>query len=145
MLRGKCYLLGNGKGRYRRPVTNELASMMGHRESRSSLKVDWGQGLTETVPQVKQLMVKHAATHTQPYPPSGGVLLSVVSSTATSSASTGGEIGHAAEGACCFDIEGDAKVACLSRGLLCVRLHAIGMVGHCCVCGVSLPQHYLRR
>jgi hypothetical protein len=28
--------------------------------------------LTDTAPQVKQLMAKHAATQTQPYPPSGG-------------------------------------------------------------------------
>lgn len=28
--------------------------------------------LTETVPHVKQLIVKQAPTHTQPYPPSGG-------------------------------------------------------------------------
>lgn len=27
---------------------------------------------TETAPQVKQFTEKHAATHTQPYPPSGG-------------------------------------------------------------------------
>lgn len=29
--------------------------------------------LTATTPHVKQLIVKHAATQTQPYPPSGGL------------------------------------------------------------------------
>jgi hypothetical protein len=93
--------------------------------------------LTETVPQVKQLMVKHAATQTQPYPPSGGVSLSVVSSTATSSASTGGEIGHAAGGACCFDIEGDVKLPCY-RAACCDEVLVIGM-SLLCLRGVTTP------
>lgn len=38
--------------------------------------ITWGRQRTETAPQVKQLIKKHEATHTQPYPPSGGAEVS---------------------------------------------------------------------
>jgi hypothetical protein len=43
--------------------------------------------LTETAPQVKQFVVKHAATQIQPYPPSGGTSSLVISSACASSSS----------------------------------------------------------
>lgn len=61
-LQGSYCQPDSAKGRSRRPSEVSYQTLIpGHVAKR-----------TETVPQVKQLTMKQAPTHTQPYPPSGG-------------------------------------------------------------------------
>jgi hypothetical protein len=67
-----CYPLGNEISKCRMPMFYTVRRLVLDKE-KCRYEEYW---LTETAPQVTALLVKHAATQTQPYPPSKGLISS---------------------------------------------------------------------
>jgi hypothetical protein len=76
-----CYPLGNEISKCRMPMFYTVRRLVLDKE-KCRYEEYW---LTETAPQVTALFVKHAATQTHPYPPSGEFVSTIVLSPCLSS------------------------------------------------------------